>query len=216
MPADPLDAPHVAKLLPWIQKADAAIDSRIEDVRAHAERSLTRGVVDAAEGRSTWRMLRGQSSAKAAQKRLSGLMECLVGATDASLAGMIQSARSKFYRDAFPHWKDQIPEEVIDSKASPKSGGELRARGLVLFGMTARQELAPVFLSASNGLKTAMNAAATPNTNEKQLDAIFGGWEMKTKNAIKRKVKGMLSDSQIAIIAMVGRDMVKAEFRSKD
>lgn len=217
MPVDPLDAPHIAKLLPWITKANAAIDSKIEDVRAHAERSLTRSVIDAAEGRSTWRMLKGQASAKAAQKRLSGLLEYLVGNTEASLSGLIQTARSRFYRDSFTHWHSQSEpfKSAFDPDAKPVASGELQARGVIFWGLSPRKELEPLFLTVSNTLKTSMNAAATPGTSEKQQDAIFGGWEQKAKKRIKHEVEGLLSNSQIAIITMVGRDMVKAEFRAE-
>ena len=71
--------------------------------------------------------------------------------------------------------------------------------------MTARQELAPVFLTASNSLKTAMNAAATRDATEKQQDAIFDGWEMKTKNTIKKAVvkldTGWLNVADNALLA---------------
>ena len=215
MPIDPLDAPHLEKLKPWITKANALIDSKIEDVRAHAERSLTRGVIDAPEGRSTWRMLKRQTSAKAAQRRLDALLEHLVGGSDQSFSGFVQDARAKFYEQSFQHWKNQIPKSVLDPKAVPKSSGELKARGLVIFGLSPRQELAPVFLTASNSLKTAMNAAAITGTTEKQQDVIFDTWEANTQKSLKRKIEGMLSDSQIAIISLVGREMVKSEFRAE-
>jgi hypothetical protein len=217
MPTDPHDAPHLARLTPWVIKANAKIASSIEDARAHAEKSLTRGVINAAEGRSTWRMLKSQGSAKASQNRLNDLLDFLAGSGVSSLDGLIQDARAKFYREAFDHWHSQ-PEpfkSAFDPQAKPKASGELKARGLILWGLSPRQELASVFLSASNGLKAATNAAAIPGTKDSMIDSLFDGWQDKTTKSIQKKVALELSNSQVAILNMVGRDMVKGEFKAQ-
>jgi hypothetical protein len=214
MPIDPADVPHIERLKPWIDKANRAIDSAVEHARLHAGRSMTSAVVSADEGRATWRLLRKQKSAKAAHDRLKELMALLVGPGQVSLSGLIQDARAKFYHQAFDHWKCNLPSAVMDPDASPVQSGERDARGLIIHGKSPYKEIEPVFLTASSALTTAMNAAAVKDLDDRTIDGIFDIWENNTAARMYQKVREMLSDSQIAILGMVGQSMVKEEMRN--
>lgn len=216
MPIDPLDAPHIERLRPWLVKAWSAIDTQIENARAHAEKGMTRAVVTADEGRSTWRQINRQKSAQAAKSRLDDLRVYLVGPGKTSLDGMIQDARAKFFRNAFDYWRVQPKfDKIMDPKAGPTLAGIRVARGMILNDASVFEEIAPVFLSIANALTTAMNAAAVQGLGEKQQDAIFATWEQKAKDRLKMKAKEMLSDSQIRILGDVGRSMVREDMRPK-
>lgn len=213
MAIDPADLPHITLLMPWIDRANQEIETQVENAASHAEKSLTRSVVSANDGRQTWRTIAGQRSAKAAFKRLDDLSEFLVGRTKTSLQGHVQDARAAFYRDAFLHWRPLIPVKILDEKASWTASGERAARGLILFGMSPLSEISPVFLTARNGLQAALNAAAVQSSTEKQRQDVLDTWESRTIDSLKRKIAGMLSDSQIGVMNMVGQTMVKQEFR---
>ncbi len=216
MPVDPLDAEHIARLQPWLIRAYAKIDDVMEDVAAHAACSLTRGIISADDGRQTWRMLNRQRSAKAAQKRLDELMAWFVGRGKSSLDGFIQDARAKFYKEAFEHWRAGMEfAKVLDVDAAPTTTGERQARGLIIHEASPRQEIEPKFLAASNRLRTAMNAAAIQGLAERQQTTVIETWQHSTADSLKLKVKEMLSDSQIKILGIVGRSMVKPELRPK-
>jgi hypothetical protein len=216
MPIDPLDAPHIERLRPWLIKAWTAIDSQVENARAHAEKGMTRAVINADEGRSTWRQLNRQKSARAAQKRLDDLREHLVGIGKVSLGGLIQDARDKFHREAFEHWRAQPGfDKILDPDARPTANSIRMARGLIIHDKSPFEEIAPVFLSISQQLTSAMNAAAVQGLPERHQDAIFSTWENKAKDRLKQKAKEMLSDSQIRILGDVGRSMVREDMRKK-
>jgi hypothetical protein len=216
MPIDPLDAPHIERLRPWLINAWSAIDTQIENARAHAEKGMTRVVVNAEEGRSTWRSLNRQKSAQAAQKRLGELRLHLVGSGKMSLYGLVQDARAEFYVQSFDHWRAQPGfDKILDPSVVPTVSGARKHRGLIIHDMSPFQEIAPVFLSISDALTRAMNAAAVQGLTDKQQDAIFSQWENKAKERLKMKAKEMLSDSQIRILGDVGRSMVREDMRSK-
>jgi hypothetical protein len=211
--ATDISDPHAAKLKPRLAEAARLIESKVSDAAAHAERSLTRSVVNADDGRQTWRTIATQKSAKAAQTRLSELLEALAGPSKTSLSGHVQDSRAMFYYEAHEHWSALIPDP-IRNPAGPTQTGENRARGIILFGLSPRQEIDPVFLTAKSSLQAAINAAASASISDKQRQAILDGWEQRTVEQISRKVAMMLSDSQVAVVNQVGRDLVKQEFKS--
>lgn len=202
MNVDAADKLRRQAIAPWAIKANRAIKTRIEDARAHAERSL---------GRARYP---GQSriQVETALQRLWELQECLVGSGPESTRGIVQDARADFYRRAFGSWSIMIPPECLDPRVGSTRHNEDVCRKLTLFGLTLLAEVSPAFLSAENSLRTTLHAAdrMEPTQQRESLDL----WENKARNAIQSKIEGMLSDSEVAITEMVGQSMIRVEMRA--
>jgi hypothetical protein len=207
------DAVRLEAIAPWAKRAQARIESRVADARAHAESAVTKAAIGAEDGRETWRLLARQRSATAAKSRLEELSDWLTGSSRLSLSGLIQDARAKLYRSAFDHMRPLIPPEVLDDAASPNGSGERAARGLILHAKSPLQEIAPVFLAATQSLQSTINACASDTVSPKQRNGMLDSWEKRTADAINQKVAEMLSDSDVAICNLVGRQLLREEFR---
>jgi hypothetical protein len=60
-----------------------------------------------------------------------------------------------------------------------------------------------------------LHAAALPTNTMKQQTIILDTWENRTVSTLRNKTAGLLSDSQLAIETMVGRQMILPEYRSE-
>lgn len=144
------------------------------------------------------------------------MLDWTAGKTSTALTGYVQNCRATFYCEAFAYWAPRVPPEILDLDAKPKPSGERQARGLVLFGMSPRQELKPAVDEAGRTLQAALNLGASPTVQQHQRDDVLAAWETKTVELLNRKVAQLLSDSLVAIQTMVGRDMILPEYRSTD
>lgn len=211
--ADP-DALRFAAYRQWSAKAATLIDARVGDARAHAWNAVTQRVVTAADGRRTWRQAVLTKGYQAAVRRLEELEDELVGPTVASLSGLVRDARAAFYRASFGWWS--IPPELLAPDPRPTTHGERAARGLVLHGFDPRSDLDAVFTSAVSGLRAAVTVAGARNATDAQARAVLDGWEARKAHAIRQRVDGLLSDSSVAILYLVGHEMIDPKFHAED
>lgn len=205
---------RVAAVRQWTAKAARLIDARIGDARAHAWNAVTQAVVTAPDGRKTWRQAVLTKGYQAAVRRLEELENELVGPTAASLSGLVKDARAAFYRQSFDLWA--IPPELLAPDPRPTKAGERAARGFVIHGYDPKSEVAPVIDAAESGLRASVTLAGGRQTTDRQARAILDGWEAQKANAIRRRVDGLLSDSEVAIYNLVGREMIDPKFHAED
>ena len=197
MDIDAADKLRLQAIAPWVRRANREIARRVADAAAHAERPSTR----ANPGRHLITPI----------ERLADLRECLVGSGETNIRGIIPDARAAFYRMAF---RQTMPDAIRDASALPTRYGETQARTVSLFGLSLFAEIQPVFLSAINGLKTTLHMIQTQDMNSQQRSDAMDTWETMTRNKIQQAVMGMLSDAEVAIMNLVGRQMIRPEFRA--
>lgn len=231
-PAAPESA-RVAALGQWSAKAARLIDARIGDARAHAWNAITQRVVTAPDGRKTWRQAVLTKGYRAALARLKELEEELGGPTAMSLRGLIRDARAAFYKQSFDLWS--IPDELLAPNPRPTKKGEQAARGLVIHGynlvgvsyafrndagggqhLQVKGEITQVIDTAASGLQAAVTLAGRREMTDRQSNAILDGWEVQKAHAIRQRVDGLLSDSEVAIYNLVGREMIDPKFYAED
>lgn len=208
------DSARVAAVRQWSAKAAALIDARIGDARAHAWNAITQRVVSAPDGRKTWRLAQQTKGYQAAVKRLAELADVLAGSTGLSLDGLIRDARAQFYRRSFDLWA--IPPELLARDPRPTKAGERAARGLVIHGYDLRSEVLDVTDSATRGLSSTVAVGGSRDATDKQAADLLDGWESRSAHAIRQRVAGLLSDSEVAIYNLVGREMVDPKFHAEE
>jgi hypothetical protein len=208
------DSARVAAVRQWSVKAATLIDARIGDARAHAWNAITQRVVTAPDGRKTWQQAVLTRSYKAAVTRLDEIADDLAGPSKYSLDGLLRDARAAFYRDAFGRWN--FEPQYLAPNPVPTKSGERVARGLVIHGYDLRSEVLDATQTASNGLQAAVTMAGRRDMTDDQARAVLDGWESQKAHAIRQRVDGLLNDSYVAILNLVGREMIDPKFHAED
>jgi hypothetical protein len=210
-----IDLELAMRVRPWIERADRLIGSRVEDARSHAWLALTDRVVGAKDGRRTIQTAKSTRSMRAAESRLAELLEALAGPSLDSRGGLIRDARASFYRSAFELWAGRIPDAILDRRAKPTKAGEREARAVLIHGRELRPDVDAVIDAARRGLAAAVALAGTRGATDGQSRDALDAWAERHTQAIRRTVRTLLSDSDVAIYWGVGRSLVRPEFREE-
>jgi hypothetical protein len=172
---------------PWVNKAQARVVRRVADARAHVERGeLGSGLLRAEE-------------------RLDELLDDLAGEQHGT--GLIAAARVDF------HWKQHsIVWPLVDASirieahhplARPSAGEAFSMRHIAPEG-TDRDVLGPRIEAAKADLDCRASFRDRPD--------LLALWEIDTAEELCNLVHTMLSDSQMAVVHLLGHSFVREEF----
>lgn len=199
--------------LDWSRKILPVVESKLEDALAHAERSVTQTLKDAADGRATARRANRSPSFQAAQTRLDELLEWLAGPSVDSLKGRVRDAREAFYKRAFALHKPLIPTELLVSPdPEPTAEGIRLIRGAHIHGLDLRRELAGPIETAQRNLTAAVAQAGRRSTDARVETEILGTWHRQALNAIRSAVLRVLADSVEYADTEAGTDLIHPDY----
>lgn len=209
-PYERMNAALDARLRPWIGKAVALINGRVEDARAHADKAVTDTLKATPDGRPSALRVQRSPSYQAALNRLDELEDALVGPASNSTAGLIRDARAAFYRDSIELWKHVIPEERRAVKdPHPTAKGEAVVRGAIIHDLDLHREVRPSFQRSKDTLFAAVNGAGRTRSSDRLGTALLDGWERDAKRRLIGVAVTALSDSDKAVHETTGRVMLK-------
>ena len=122
-----------------------------------------------------------------------------------SLSRHIGDARGHFYRSAFTqHRRIGLDPNVHDLTAAPTPEGEAAARDAEILGRNHFLDVLDLVSDAEAGLQSATLAGGGDH---------LGNWVHEHRDRLANRVRGELSNSQIAIFEAVGQILVRPEFR---
>ena len=196
---------RVADVRHWSARGDMLITARLGDAKAHAWNALTRGVVNMPDGRPTRRAAMSTRGYAAAVARLYELKGALVD--------MIKEARGSFYKDSFTRWP-HLPDVLRAADVGATKRGASVARNMLIHGSDVRQEIAEVIMSAQRGMGAAVTMAGSDGVSDNVASSMLDAWEKTRHDAIKHRVDLTLSDSEVAIYNLVGRELVDEQFHA--
>lgn len=198
-----------ARCATWQAKALAVIERKLEDAEAHAVKALTDALKQTPDGRQTVRKARRSPSFQAAHARLDELWAALAGPSVSSLDGVIRDAREDLYRAAFALWKPLIPTPLlVQADPKPTQANATAARRIVLHGYELRQELSGPILAAQRKLLAALAQAGQRSTPNRIASDLVKTWRLQSQSAIAGAVSRVLSDSEVRLNVLAGRDLI--------
>ena len=122
-----------------------------------------------------------------------------------SLVNHVGDARAHFYRSAFQqHARGGLDPDVHQVGLGPTAEGEAAARKATIMQRSIVFDLVDAMSDAEAGLQSAALAGGGD-----YLDA----WAGENRDRLVGRVRGELSDSQIAIFEAVGQILIKPELR---
>lgn len=211
------EAAQLARLKEWQAKAAALVNRKLDDAAAHAIAALTTTLKKTPEGRPTVRKAAQSRSFAAAVSRLDELWAALTGPSVASLDGLVRDAREDLYRFCFTLWRPLIPPELLASgDPKPAVTKLVAARRLVLHGTELRQELQGPFDAAKRTLLATLAQAGQRSTPEHIETDLIDTWRRQTETAVTAAVNRALSDSEVRLNQLAGRDLVHPDFRDDE
>lgn len=180
----------------WAARLVPAVESRVSDARAHADRAITRALKATRDGRPTARRANRSPSFQAALNRLDELLAWLAGPSAVSLDGKVRDAREALYRLAFRLHRGLVPEGLWVSPDPRPTRANLDAiRAAAVHGLDPRAELAGPVGYAGRSLAAAVaRAGAADATRSDEADHL-DAWETRAAAAIRRSLLVILSDS---------------------
>jgi len=123
---------------------------------------------------------------------------------------VLHPARERFYRDGFAMGMADLPPEIVDPDVAPSEDGARAAQRAHIGGRDHAKAVKAAIDDARHGLKL---AAGTSWGDAAAGRAIHENWETRHRSAIGATMRGLLSDSQIALREAVSRIMIKPHLR---
>lgn len=201
----------------WAVAIFGPVRAKVEDARAHAERSITQTLKAAVEGRPSARQAIRSPSYQAALNRLDELWTWLAGPSTTSLDGRIRDAREAFYRRAFELNRPLVPAALhVTADPEPTLANLRLMRGVLIHGLDLRQELEGPFADARRRLLAAVNLAGRRSTPDHVETEILDAWYRKTWESVQAAVLRCLSDSVEFADVEAARDLVHPDYLEAD
>ncbi len=195
----------------WQSRASVLITRKLDDTEAHAFRALTQTLKRTEDGRATLRRAARSTSYTAAVSRLGELLDRLAGPTLTSRDGMLRDAREAFYLAALERHRPLIPLELLKDRIN-ESQGVAAARRIVIHGYELRAELAGPIDRASRNLLATLEQAAGRSTPDDIAEDLLLAWRRRAEGSITQSVNAAISDAEVRLDVIAGRDLVKPEY----